>query len=162
MDPILSKVASYLVSSWWNSLRDHTSYKSSTKADIDDAIDMYNRGEYDYSLKMLSAIARLVDCKAFHKYGVFGAYHINNVEAREQYNRLCLYIARIYDQKGDYTSVRFWANKLAYVPSITIEEWKSLLDEHDYEELREYFSDCDIDREATSEVWTDYLTRPCD
>lgn len=69
MNTIFSKVASYLVSQWWSSLRDHTAYNSSTKNDIDDAVSMFDNGEYEYSLKMLSAIARLVDCKAFHKYG---------------------------------------------------------------------------------------------
>lgn len=64
--------------------------------------------------------------------------------------------------KGDYSNVLFWANKLAYVPSISIVEWSSLLNPQDYEELREYFTNCDIDREATSDVWHDYLTRPCD
>lgn len=161
MNTIFSKVASYLVSQWWNSLRDHTAYNSSTKNDIDDAVSMFDNGEYEYSLKMLSAIAHLVDCKAFHKYGFFGAYHINNVEAREQFNRLCLYIARIYNIKEDYSNVLFWANKLAYVPSISIAEWLPLLNPQDFEELSEYFTNCDIDREATSDVWHEYLTRPC-
>ena len=66
MNTIFSKVASYLVSPWWNSLRDHTAYNSSIKNDIDDAVSMFDNGEYEYSLKMLSAIAHLVDCKAFH------------------------------------------------------------------------------------------------
>lgn len=101
-------------------------------------------------------------CKAFHKYGFWGACHINNVEAREQFNILCLYIARIYNLKRDYSNVLFWANKLAYVPSMSIAEWTSLLNTQDYEELRNYFTNCDIDREAISEVLNDYLTRPCD
>ena len=64
--------------------------------------------------------------------------------------------------KGDYSNVLFWANKLAYVPSISTAEWSSLLNSQDYEELRNYFMSCNRDREATSDAWNDYLIRPCD
>jgi len=124
MNTIFSKVASYLVSQWWNSLRDHTAYNSSTKNDIDDAVSMFDNGEYEYSLKMLSAIAHLVDCKAFHKYGFFGAYHINNMQSDslisgkvslKRYIRLSLYV---FTKLSNSLSV-FWSDPNPETNSMT-------------------------------------------
>lgn len=157
---IISAVSTYLFKQWFNSLKDNTAYKDETKEVIDIAVEMYNDGDYIKSLKMLLSLAKQIDCKNFHRYGLLGAYRIRNRDAREQYNRICLYIARIYDIRKEYSQVQFWANNLAFIRDISVSEWESLLNPTDFEELRDFFGSCNSDTDAASEAWNDYLSSP--
>lgn len=141
---------------------DNTKYTSALLSTINTAIELYDEGDYEKSLIILSSVAKEIDCDSFHRYGLLGAYHWSNKEAREQYNRICLYIAKIYKHKGDSSQVSLWADNLAYIRDYSLDEWHQLLTEEEYQKLRELFGCRDIDYEATADVWSDRNTSPYD
>lgn len=141
---------------------DNTKYTPDFLSTINTAIELYDEGDYEKSLKILSSVAKEIDCEAFHRYGLMGAYHWSNKEAREQYNRICLYIAKIYKHKGDSSQVSLWADNLAYIRDYSLDEWHQLLTEDEYQELRELFRFRDINYESTADVWNDYNTNHYD
>ena len=78
-----------------------------------------------------------------------------NSEAREQYNRLCLYIAKIYNYKGDYNQVRNWAFNTAYLRNIDVNEWKSVLKSEDFYSLSNYFNNRDSYTDSVCDSYDD-------
>lgn len=140
-------------------LKDKTSYSTSTGDLIKMAIEFYNNGDNNTSLIMLEAIAKDIDCDDFHKFHIF---QYRNHDARYKYNEVCLYIARINFYRGNYEQVVKWANKLAYYPHISLDEWESLLTSSDYDDLKDKFGNHDDWNGAASDSLDDYLTRPCD
>lgn len=155
---ILSIIAGRLGSLAWKYLKDDSGYKSETKYDIDKAIDLYYRGDYNTSLQIMEAIARLIDCNGFHQYDTL---QYKQTEAREQYNRLCLYIARIYSKRGNYSKVQEWASNIAYLREVNLTEWSEILTVSDYRELTESMELHDIDQETASGIIHDW-SRRCD
>lgn len=159
---ILSSVSTFLVRQWYNSLKDKTAYRKETKEVVDIAVGLYDEGESEKSLRMFLSLAKQIDCKNFHKFGFWGPFRIRNVEAREQYNRVCLYLAKIYHERNEYTQVQFWANNLSFIRNFSVSDWKLLLNDTDYTELKEFFDQCDLDTDTLADVYSDYATRPCD
>lgn len=140
-------------------VKDKTSYSTTTDELIKLAIGFYDKGDYDTALTMMIAIANDIDSSDFHKFHIF---QFRNHDARRQYNKMCLYIAKIYDERNDYYQVKKWADKLAYLPHESVDKWESILDSDDFEELNEKFDNRDEWNDAASDSLNDYLTRPCD
>ena len=155
---ILKTIAS-ASASVYNLIKDKTTYSTSTDELINLAIEFYNKGDNNTSLTMLEAIAKDIDCDDFHNFHIF---QYRNHDARRKYNEICLYIAKIYFNRGNYSQVVKWADKLAYYPHISIDEWESLLTSSDYNDLMDKFGNHDNWNDSASESLNDYLTRPCD
>lgn len=129
---------------------DNTFYKKSTSVHIEQAIQSFNKGHYETALQTMEALADQIDFKNFHRYATF---QYRKIKAREEYNRLCIYIARIYSKYEDYSKVKEWANKLAFIPNWDdIIDWRKLLHEEDFNEIQRNFDYYDDDQQITLDV----------
>lgn len=137
-----------------NCLKDQTSYKSGTKKRIDSAISYPSE---DVSLGMMTAIAQEIDCEEFHAY--WNSLSNRNIEAREQYNRLCYHIALICYRKGRYSDVREWADKLALFGSIPY-GFRNLLDSEDFKKIESTMKRAEMEYESDADWWREHINRP--
>ncbi len=134
----------------WKYLKDESSYDRSAQKHIDKAIALYNDGDFHAALILMEALAEMIDCKNFHR---FFLLQYKDINAREQYNMLCLYIAKIYSHEGNYDKVYKWSSHLAYVPHYDLQAWSDLLTESDLCDLKELMSDRDTRIDTVREVY---------
>lgn len=144
---IILKTLVYGVKALANGLKDSTCYKPSIKYDIDRAIELYSEGQINEALDRMCFLAHHIDCKGFHNYNSF---HLRNVDARLQYNRLCFFIARIYKEKDCYALVKEWAENLAFLTTYDLSSWEDLLTPEDYSCLCSDFLNCQIKNDSYS------------
>ena len=98
----------------------------------------------------MEAIAEIIDCENFHR---FYRLQYGDIDARQQYNILCLYIAKIYNSEKNYKKVYEWSSHLAYIPHYNIEDWSKLLTKSDFDGLVKLISNRDDSIDVLREVY---------